>query len=132
MDLTDSELIQVSKYFKEVAKTSSKNLVHIPTPLKVDNSPNKDSPSPTKNEVKANELGDLSRINSMNHMNHMNLMDNSSSNRLTMKTLGDYGDITDSPMASTTDIHADDLFIGNNNAADNILRWSLSLDVGDI
>ena len=126
MDLTDSELIQVSKYFKEVAKTSSKNLVHIPTPLKVDNSPNKDSPSPTKNEVKAHELGDLSRINSMNHI------DNSSSNRLTMKTLGDYGDITDSPIASTTDIHADDLFIGNNNAADNILRWSLSLDVGDL
>jgi len=125
MDLTDSELIQVSKYFKEVAKTSSKNLVHIPTPLKVDNSPNKDSPSPTKNEVKANELGDLSRINSINHM------DNSISNRLTTKTLGDY-DITDSPMASTTDLHADDLFIGNNNAADNILRWSLSLDVGDI
>lgn len=138
MELTDTELIQVSKYFKESGAKSSKNLVHIPTPLKLDNnnSPHKDTPSP---EVKGSDLGNLSRMNSksiIEHSDHIsNHMSNSNSNN--NRYLGDFGDITDSPLASTSDLHAvgtlDELYTDNTgNAADNILRWSLSLDTDNL
>jgi len=144
MELTDSELIQVSKYFKDSNSNTNtntkllKNKVLIPAPLKLDASPNNDSP-----DLKSN-LIDLSRINSINHIidNNYDIKDDNNNDRLSSHV-----EISDSPLplsSSSSQLPSeyqmaqglggalDELFTGNGNATDNILRWSLSLDADNI